>query len=214
MIGFIQGTVLFCDGVELIAKTQSGVGYQIFCNKIFSEGASIELFISHIVKETSEDLYGFSTLLEKKFFELLLSVKGVGPKSAHSLLSSLNVEELIFAVKSEDKKKLSSAQGIGTKAAAQIILDLQNKIDRIQMYTVGYSYVPKNLLIEQKNTDHSGLIENDYTVNNSEIYNEAILACTELGFSEKKIIPMARKILESNNISKAEQLVHLVLKEL
>ena len=68
--------------------------------------------------------------------------------------------------------------------------------------------------MNKKNTDHSGLIENDYTVNNSEIYNEAILACTELGFSEKKIIPMARKILESNNISKAEQLVHLVLKEL
>ena len=69
MIGYLNGEVLFSDGSELIVKTQSGVGYQVHFNNVVTEGSQIEIYISHVIKESSEDLYGFQTLRDKKMFE-------------------------------------------------------------------------------------------------------------------------------------------------
>ena len=84
MIGHIQGEVLFSDGHEVILLTNSGIGYQIFCNQVHAEGRQASIYIAHVIKEGLEDLYGFGDLRSKKLFEMLNSVKGVGPKSAYS----------------------------------------------------------------------------------------------------------------------------------
>ena len=94
MIGHLQGKVLFSDGVEVVMLTSSGVGYQIYFAKVLRERSIHSLYISHVIKEASEELYGFDTLREKKLFESLLSVKGVGPKSAYALIRALGFETI------------------------------------------------------------------------------------------------------------------------
>ncbi|MFG1515951.1 OB-fold domain-containing protein, partial [Halobacteriovorax sp. ZH3_bin.1] len=94
MIGLLQGEVVFSDGNELILFTPSGVGHQIYFQHVLPEGSVAAIFISHIVKEASEELFGFRSLREKKTFELLLSVKGVGPKGAFALVTSIGVDNI------------------------------------------------------------------------------------------------------------------------
>ncbi len=216
MIGLLQGEVVFSDGNELILFSPSGVGHQIYFQHVLPEGSTAAIFIAHIVKEASEELFGFKSLREKKAFELLLSVKGVGPKSAFALVTSLGVDSIIDAIIFDNKKALQKAPGVGAKAASQIILDLSGKAQKIKMYSkatvtpteMSDSYSQPSLNLE--------LIEesiSEVNIHDSALMNDAIMACKELGFTEDKIMPLAKKILEENSITRAEQLVHLVLKE-
>jgi Holliday junction DNA helicase RuvA len=220
MIGFICGEVLFSDGNEAVLQTTSGIGYQVFYNKVLVEGSKAAIFIAHIIKEDSETLYGFHSLRAKKLFEMLLTVKGIGPKSAYGLIANIGVNEIIQAVNLDVKSTLTKVPGLGTKGAAQIILDLTGKIDRVKMYSDS-SKILLNSSTHSKTTvlemfDEITYVENAISsnINHHEILNDALMACKELGFKEDKIIPIAQKILGANNISKPEQLIHLVLKEI
>lgn len=218
MIGFLCGEVIFSDGVECVIQTTSGIGYQVFYNKVLVEGSQAAIYISHIIKEDSETLYGFHSLRTKKLFELLLTVNGVGPKSAYGLISSIGANDIINAVKLEAKNTLTKAPGVGAKSAAQIILDLSSKIDRVKMYSDSSKTVRASTPIAQTSIlemEEVVYVENAISpsTNQHEILNDALMACKELGFKEDKIIPIAQKILGANNISKPEQLIHLVLRE-
>ena len=211
MIGYLKGRTLFSDGSELILLTSAGVGHQIYFYKIYPEGVEVGLYVTHVIRENAQELYGFPSLQEKKMFELLTTVKGIGPKSAYSLLAKLGVDLIINSVRFENKSALSSAPGVGPKAAAQIILDLTQKIEKIRMYITNQNdetkqgeFILKEFLPLDKKED----------LPNSNVYSDAILACRELGFSEDKVRPIALKILSGNVVLKAEQLVHLVLKEI
>ncbi len=219
MIGFLCGEVLFSDGNESVLQTASGIGYQVFYNKVLVEGSQAAIYIAHIIKEDSETLYGFHSLRAKKLFELLLTVKGIGPKSAYGLITNIGVNEIINAVNLEAKATLTKVPGLGGKGAAQIILDLSGKIDRVKMYSdtsktlKATTTLSKSSLLEM--VDEVTYVENIVSINTNqhEILNDALMACKELGFKEDKIIPIAQRILGANNISKPEQLIHLVLKE-
>lgn len=213
MIGHIQGKVLFSDGVESIILTSSGIGYQVYFNRVLSEGSFQSLFISHKIKEASEELFGFPNLRDKKMFELLTSVKGVGPKGAFNLLGFLGTENIIESILLENKKTLTKAPGVGPKAAAQIILDLSKKISKIRMYSTSYKLEADNL--ENLPAFKIGEVEQNFSNSTTHLLmDEALVACKELGFREEQIIPLAQKILNDNDVTKAEQLVHLVLKEI
>jgi len=216
MIGYLVGEVLFSDGKELIIKTKDGIGYQIYMTALLVEGSLAEIFISHIFKDSGQELFGFETLREKKLFELLNSVKGVGPKSGYSLLSALGADAIIQSVQLENKKVLTKAPGIGAKAAAQICLDLGDKIQKVLMYS-GQNHTmtvhsPVDMVADKPayqmnlDTTQNGII-------GGTILEETLMACKELGFKEDIVLPMAQKILADKDIQKAEQLVHLVLKE-
>lgn len=224
MIGVISGRVLFSDGNETIIFTPSGLGYQTYCHHILPEGEETTLYISHVIREASEDLYCFKSLREKKLFELLTTVKGVGPKSAFNLVACIDSEEIIIAIQSGQKKTLTQAPGVGAKAASQIILDLQTKIQKVKMFSgealhslesiqsrqASEMAKPKKLKTKSSSTSSQEIITPSIT---QDILDDTILACENLGFSSEKIIPLAQKILRENSIKKAEQLVHLVLKE-
>jgi Holliday junction DNA helicase RuvA len=220
MIGFLCGEVIFSDGNESVLQTSSGIGYQVFYNKVLVEGTTAAIFIAHIIKEDSETLYAFQSLRAKKLFEMLLTVKGIGPKSAYGLIANIGVNEIINAVNLEAKGTLTKVPGLGTKGAAQIILDLAGKIDRVKMYSDSSkilkttSHLPKSNITEM--FDEVINMENAISpnINQHEILNDALMACKELGFKEDKIIPIAQKILGANLITKPEQLIHLVLKEI
>ena len=220
MIGFLSGEVLFSDGNESIIQTASGLGYQVFYNKVLVEGTLAAIYIAHIIKEDSETLFGFQTFRAKKLFELLLTVKGIGPKSAYNLIANIGVNEIINAVNLEAKGTLTKVPGLGAKGAAQIILDLAGKIDRVKMYSDSNRIVKGGLAPMIKTSlviEETQYIEEEVStlsINHHEIMNDTLMACKELGFREDKIIPIAQKILGANLITKPEQLIHLVLKEL
>lgn len=220
MIGFLSGEVLFSDGHECIIQTPSGVGHQVFYNKVLIEGTMAAIYIAHIIKEDSENLYGFHSLRAKKMFEMLLTVKGIGPKSAYNLVCNLGVNDIINAVNLEAKNTLTKIPGLGNKGAAQIILDLAGKIDKVKMYSDssrGYKAQSQVVAHSQLIIAEDFLIKEDMPVmnnNHHDILNDTLMACKELGFKEDKIIPLAQKILGANLITKPEQLIHLVLKEL
>ncbi|MCK5882541.1 MAG: Holliday junction branch migration protein RuvA [Bacteriovoracaceae bacterium] len=218
MIGHIQGEVLFSDGGETIILTNSGVGYQVYFSKVLAEGHHISLYISHVIKEANQELFGFKTLREKKLFELLTTVKGIGPKSAYALMGALSPKEICDAITFENKKALTAAPGVGPKAAAQVVLDLSGKIHKVMMVSDNYKVdriisMPKESisLIDMDSAEASA---DSPQYNENEIIQDTIMACKELGFKEEVIIPLAHKVMGLNDITKAEQLVHLVLKEM
>jgi Holliday junction DNA helicase RuvA len=219
MIGFIQGNVLFSDGSELIVQTNTGVGYQVYHHKIVPEGVSLNLYISHVIRENSQELYGFSSLREKKLFEMLTSVKGVGPKSAYALVASLGADAIIEGVQFENKKALTKAPGIGQKAASQIILDLQTKIYKVNGYSKNpLMTFPKAIIeSEEQNVmvfDEMEEVEPSSSVTDHTLLQDVLMACKELGFKEESILPVAQNLLKDNSLQKPEQLLHLVLKEM
>ena len=207
MIGYLEGTVLFSDGRELILKTSGGIGYQIFCHSILMEGTTTGLYLTHVKREHAEELFAFQSLKEKKLFELLCTVRSVGPKSAYALIGGMNVNTIIDAIAMGAKGTLTQIPGIGPKAAAQIILDLKKKIQKFKLYDCSFSASP---------SPNSKTACTDQKKNNQKhnIVDEALIACEELGFKRESILPLAQKILEGSAIDSPEQLVHLVLKEM
>ena len=191
MIGSLVGKVLFSDKHHIILQTDSGVGYQVHFSEEKKEGTMVKLFITHIVKEASQELFGFNSLREKKLFELLNSVKGVGPKSAFSILSFLGGQMVVEAIQAENKKTLTRVPGIGVRAASQIILDLGKKIERVKEHFFNDHQKPESLFLR-----------------------EAVLACKELGFDEDLVMPIASQILSQQSIQKSEELLGLVLREI
>src|SRR5690625_1329620 len=131
MIAYIKGKVTVIQEDSIIVDV-SGIGYEIICANPFAYHAYLhkELFIHtyHHVREDIQCLYGFKDEEEKELFTKLISVSGIGPKSAITILGSVHVPEFIAAVEKEDEKYLTQFPGIGKKTAQQIILDLKGKL--------------------------------------------------------------------------------------
>ena len=133
MYYYVSGKlVLVGRGVAVIDN--NGIGYEIIVSdktagKLQGESSeSVRLFTHFHVKEDAEELYGFYSTEEKRIFELLISISGVGPKAAMAILSAHTPESFTMAVLSDDAKSISAAQGIGLRTAQKIILELKDKV--------------------------------------------------------------------------------------
>jgi Holliday junction DNA helicase RuvA len=202
MIGMIEGEIVTKASGKLLVLLDSGVGYEIYSGQEFASGERIRLFTSHIQRENSQELFGFLTIEDKSIFELLLSVNGIGPKSAFSLVSLLGTDGVKRAIQSEDEKSLKSAQGIGPKAAKQIILSLKEQISKMEMSSVdsaldGFSISTAN----GANT-------------NQKLYQEVSSVLLELGFGQQHFSKKVCSCIEENQTAKAEEIVKMVLKSL
>lgn len=131
MIGSINGTAQH-KGTGYLIVDASGVGYKVFTipslllkTKI---DQAISLVISTYVREDQISLYGFETLSELEFFELLLTVSGVGPKSALGIMSLASLEMIKSAIVSEDPSVFTKVSGIGRKTAERVIVELKEKL--------------------------------------------------------------------------------------
>jgi len=118
-----------------------GVGYEVhvplstfYALPDLNESASLSIH-THL-REDAIQLYGFATALEKDSFVLLTGVSGIGPKLALSVLSALNVPDLVSAIQAGDVDKLASVPGIGKKTAARIALELKDKVERLRVTPV------------------------------------------------------------------------------
>ena len=108
--------------------TISGTTYDAMPPRSYSNPPTVKLFIYLAVREDDMELFGFATQTELASFKMLLSVSGVGPKAAISILSFLTPEKFALAVCTDDRKTIAKANGIGPKTAARIILELKDKM--------------------------------------------------------------------------------------
>lgn len=130
MIASLRGTVQYID-VNYIELAVGDIAYLVYVPTAESASLHIEgeafLYIHTHVREEAFDLYGFSDRTRKTMFEHLLSVSGIGPKSALGVLSAATIEELESAIVRGDSKILEKVSGIGKKTAQKIVLELQSK---------------------------------------------------------------------------------------
>ena len=129
MYATISGTVKSVRPSHIVLENQ-GIGYLILSPYPYNYhiGEERTCFIHHYVREDMNQLYGFDTYESKELFLKLLSVSGIGPKSALSILASPKIDETIYAIDTGNVKYLTQFPGIGTKSAQQIILDLKGKL--------------------------------------------------------------------------------------
>lgn len=132
MIAHLRGTLLAKHPNQAIVETH-GVGYDVAISvPTFSElpaaGAEVALHVHTHVREDALLLYGFLRLAEKHLFEKLLTVSGIGPKLAITILSGMPADEMIGAIRSGDVARLTRIPGIGKKTAERMILELRDKL--------------------------------------------------------------------------------------
>lgn len=134
MIGYIEGTIQYIGPQHLVINTH-GVGYIVFSTtptlSTHTIGDTIALWTHLAVRETSMELFGFPDQDQLMFFELLLDVSGIGPRSALGIIEMAPVATLQKAIGAGDTSYLTNVSGIGKKTAAKIVLELKDKITNI-----------------------------------------------------------------------------------
>ena len=185
MFAYIKGSLEMKSNGYIVIDI-NGLGYKVFMsqNNIDTIGELhniIKVFTYVKVREDDISIYGFKTQEELKMFELLISVSGVGAKSALVMLSCIEPSDFAIAVISNDVKVLTKVPGIGNKSAQRIILELKDKLKEEQL--------------EEKLKDSSKRLKD-----NSENINEAISGLMVLGYS-KKDIEKAFEHLDIDNLS-------------
>lgn len=131
MIGKIKGVLTSAEGNIGLIETQSGVSYEIFLTpNLLSKkmGSEIDLRTYLQVRDDAFVLFGFESVEQHHFFKLLLSVSGVGPKTAYNVVSHTRVDELLQAVKENDVEYFTQVPGLGKKTSMKIILELSQKV--------------------------------------------------------------------------------------
>lgn len=133
MIALLKGTIESETEKHVIIDV-SGVGYEVHISgntfkNLPKKGEKIKLYTHLHVRENALELYGFLNTEELEFFELLISISGIGPKGALSILTVVSIDTLKKAIASEESDILTKVSGIGEKMAEKIVLELKNKID-------------------------------------------------------------------------------------
>ncbi|GAB4287830.1 MAG: Holliday junction branch migration protein RuvA [Ignavibacteriaceae bacterium] len=172
MIGYLKGKISALKPTSLILDV-NGVGYRVNISiNTFDKIADLretELFIHTNVKEDAITLYGFFDEGEKEMFELLISVNGIGPRLALSLLSGIRTDELKNAIEKNDLGRIVAVPGIGRKTAERLVLELRSKVESVST---------------------SGLSAEEFSIK-----NQAVSALTTLGYNNKIADKVIRDVL-------------------
>ena len=194
MIGQIKGQIISKNPPEVLLEV-GGIGYELLCpmSTFYELDNSSEdtLLYTHLsIKEDSHTLFGFISKDEKSMFRELIRVNGVGPKVALAILSHLSVSSLVDCIMSEDADLLAKTPGIGKKTALKLIVELQDRLDKVELVNASTS-----------------------TMGHKTSYNpnakQALAALQSLGFKTKEANKMVSAI-DDQTLS-TEQLIRLAL---
>ena len=179
MFAYIKGDLTEKSSNYVVVETM-GIGYKIFMgetaiNSLNEIGEKVKIYTQYHVREDEISLYGFKTNEELRMFELLISVSGVGAKSALSILANIEPSAFALAVISNDTSKLVKIPGVGAKTAARIVLELKDKLKNEQAITKENKEV-KSVIIDNEKLE------------------EAISALQVLGYNKKEIEKVFEKI--------------------
>ena len=141
MIAHVRGTILTKTPSAVVVEC-AGVGYELAISvatytEIGDPGAEARLHVHTHVREDALLLFGFAEPQEKRLFEKLLTISGIGPKLAITVLSGISSERLVGAIRSGDHATLTKIPGIGKKTAERVVLELKDKLDDMQSFVAG-----------------------------------------------------------------------------
>ena len=166
-----------------------------FAMRLPAIGAAVKAYTYMYIREDELSLYGFADNSELETFKLLISINGIGPKAALSVLSAMSVSELQFAVVTDDVKSITKANGVGTKGAQRIIMELKDKMKMEDLISGAY---------DRQVTEAAP---------SSSVTNEVILALTSLGYSGSEAAAAIKKVKDVDDMS-TEQLLSAALKKI
>ena len=192
MISYIRGTLIDKNPSFLIVES-NGIGYKLLItlssyNALDNIGDEVCILTYLHHREDAVKLFGFIPEEEREIFKMILSVSGIGPKLAQSMLSGIPFEEFKLAIINRDIKTLTSAPGIGKKTAERLVLELRGKID---------------MLLQGKTDTETAVI--------NPVNRDAVLALISLGFSEAKANQEVQKAWEEDPTASIEQIVRKAL---
>ncbi|WP_314064672.1 Holliday junction branch migration protein RuvA [uncultured Vagococcus sp.] len=178
MYEYIRGKITHISPYYIVVEA-AGIGYQVAVANPFRHSADFGMetliYVYQAVREDSLTLYGFSGLEEKQLFIKLISVSGIGPKSALAIMAGDDHGGLVNAVESEDFKYLTKFPGVGKKTAQQMVLDLKGKLGDLAMSELAVEAMAKE-------TSPNTILE------------EALEALVALGYSEREIKRISKEL--------------------
>lgn len=188
---YIQGLVTDITPTTTVLE-QAGIGYNIQISlhtySQVREKKSAVLFIEEIIREDTHDLYGFFTKSERTLFQQLVSVSGVGANTARMMLSSLSPEEIKAAILKDNVAVLKKIKGIGAKTAQRIIIDLRDKLGKMEE---SLQFLPGT---------------------GNTVRDEALSALTMLGFGKTDASKILDKLMPEKTEWEVEELIKAALK--
>lgn len=191
MIDYIKGDIVELSPAHAVLEA-GGIGYHInIALSTYSElngKNNTKLYVYEAIREDAHILFGFMTKEERSLFLLLISVSGVGANTARMILSSIMANELQNAIITGNVSILKSIKGIGAKTAERIIVDLKDKVSKVEFSAQG---IPAA---------------------NTAISEEAVAALVMLGFTQAMAQKAVKKVMESDPQQKIEQIVKQALK--
>lgn len=199
MINYIVGKLVEIDDSQLVVENNE-IAYEIFFPKsnirnLPNIGEEVKIYTYMVVKEDDISLYGFFTKEDKKMFMLLITVNGVGPKVAMAIISNFGFSELVKIILASDAKKIASVSSVGSKTASKIIIELSDKIKKLD-FDVATDLIKEN---------------NEYDEKITNIQNEVIEALCSLGYQKKPATELV-KSLDVTEDTTADELLKLALK--
>ena len=193
MITYIKGRLIEKSPTKIIVESH-GIGYEINISlntyEQISDDENIKIFTHLQRKEDSDILFGFSSQSERSIFQQLISISGIGPSTARTILSSISAVEMQEAVWAEDVERIKSIKGIGLKTAQRLIIELKDKVE----------------LFDKKDIDLSS--------QNLDIKKEALLALSVLGFNKSKSEKIVSKLYFENKDIELLELIKRSLNKL
>ena len=176
-----------CQGLGYEIQTLGSVIFDIDTNK--SSKKEIIIWLKHIKKEDSDMLFGFNSKEQRDFFIEILNIKGIGSQIGMSLLNKFSVNQLINAISNNDKKSISSVQGIGQKMTDRIILELKSKVI--------------NKEIEKENLNINNFLEENKDLDS--IFKDIDLTLQSLNYPKKEIKNLFPKLIKNIKNSSLEK---------
>ena len=193
MITHIRGKLVEKNPTYAIIEC-NGVGYFLHISlNTFSkipDSEAVVLYTHLSIREDAHTLFGFADKTEREIFKLLISVSGVGPSTARTMMSSMTTDQIQQAIASEDTPTIQSVKGIGAKTAQRVIIDLKDKI--LKTYE----------------------LQEDSVNNNNTLKEEALSALEVLGFTRKQVEKMIQKIIQESPSISLENIIKQALKNL
>ncbi|GAA0874410.1 Holliday junction branch migration protein RuvA [Wandonia haliotis] len=190
MITHLRGRLIEKNPTHLVIEC-AGVGYAVKISlntyATLSSDENIFIYTHQIFREDAQILFGFHSIEEREMFNHLISVSGIGPNTAILMLSALSPEEIAHAIQTEDVKTIKSIKGIGAKTAERVIIDLRDKVVKMEFTS-----------------------NNIFTQNNTKRF-EALTALIALGF-DKKIAEKALDKVAASEEDTVEVLIREALK--
>ncbi|MBR1808909.1 MAG: Holliday junction branch migration protein RuvA [Paludibacteraceae bacterium] len=199
MIDYIKGEISELSPTAAVIEA-AGVGYEInIALPVFTElqdKKEAKLYVEEIIREDTHDLYGFMNKGERELFRLLTSVSGIGANTARLMMSGFSAGELRQVIATGNVRALSQIKGLGAKTAQRVIVDLKDKVLKIEVNSDAVSDMAASVAVD------------------SETKQEAVSALTMLGFSALASGKAVDKILADDPRKTVEQVIREALKML